>query len=341
MLWMLWIQTRAHRIHVVRKIVFHHICCLCLVCRLHWRFIDPNPAKFSSIFPALLILLLFAWHKVLYYFYWCFLYDICRYAVERTAYTLGASPNKTMSHVFYGRRQELVRLRDSWFVNAGVARFFFTLVDLFLNLRYFMQFEAFKWKSFHFCFDLYLSFIFSEKRFPCLSSFCRQQRSKKRNISRAGVRMSRVLCEHRFSLSIVICSIFFCPFTFASALAFSMCQHCILLLMRCATLGDAPNSRQSGFKSKKMRNTCLLVSLVSCSNVLRQVCDHVHLNEDIFSKFGCANAANTQIDRCSCWRGRKREWERNILSLANRREPPCMANLKCQTQQMMETRYFT
>lgn len=212
MLWMLWIQTRAHRIHVVRKIVFHHICCLCLVCRLHWRFIDPNPAKFSSISPALLILLLFAWHKVLYYFYWCFLYDICRYAVERTAYTLGASPNKTMSHVFYGRRQELVRLRDSWFVNAGVARFFFTLVDLFLNLRYFMQFEAFKWKSFHFCFDLYLSFIFSEKRFPCLSSFCRQQRSKKRNISRAGVRMSRVLCEHRFSLSIVICSIFFLPF---------------------------------------------------------------------------------------------------------------------------------
>lgn len=220
MLWMLWIQTRTHRIpiHIVRKIVFHHICCLCLVCRLHWRFFDPNQAKFSSVSPALLILLLFAWHKVLYYFYWCFLYDICRYAVERIAYTLGASPNKTMSHVFYGRRQELVRLRDSWFVSAGVARFFI-LVALFLNLRYFMQFETFKWKSFHFCFDLYLSFIFSEKRIQRLSSFCRQQRSKKRNISRAGVRMSRVLCEHRFSLSIVICSTFF-PFCICLCVGF-------------------------------------------------------------------------------------------------------------------------
>lgn len=160
--------------HVVSNVWFHHICCP------HW-YSGPKPVEFLSVSPALLSLLPFAWHKVLYYFYWCLLYDICRYGCGTyIVHFRWFSQQDNASCILRPSPKACQTTWISWMRDAGAevgVAFFFCLFVL-------------KSSIFHrgskrsngnlFIFVLIYTYrLSSVKRFPCLSSFCRQPERNK------------------------------------------------------------------------------------------------------------------------------------------------------------------
>lgn len=183
-----------------------------------------------------------------------------------------------------------------------------------------MQFEAFKWKSFHFCFDLYVSFIFGEWMLvPCLSSFCRQPtgEEEKRNTSEHPlVCMSRIVpCAlqtsfFRYRLSFVPLLFFF---FFLSPLQLSQVLplHSWWVIL---AMPQPPDYHLKNTKKKKKEygiHVCL--SPVKCRNVSWQVCvDHVHSYEDILVNLDMPSVP-TQTDRCFCWHEKEKTFYLSLI----------------------------